>query len=505
MAKSSSHELFLVLGNQLFDAAEYEAAGARRIFMAEDLGLCTHFKYHKIKLIFFLTAMRDFRDGLDQRKFDVHYISATHSLFSKSYEEKLRDYLKSHPEISSIKSFEVEDVFFEKRLIDFCKQENLDLQFLKSPMFYCTREDFKNYLQKKKTPFMKTFYENQRKKFSILLDKNKKPLGGQWSFDKDNRNKLDKDKNPPPLPHLEVSKNFNEVKKVVLKNFSDHPGEVDHFWVPTDRKGAQIFLESFIADRLRDFGAYQDSITQKSDFVYHSTISPMINVGLLTPKEVVDSVLDAFSDGRRNLPINSVEGFIRQVLGWREFVRGVYQNFHELEETKNFFGHHRKMKSCWYEGTTQIPILDDAIKKANKYAYNHHIERLMILSNLMLLCELDPRVVHQWFMEMYVDSSDWVMGPNVYGMGQFSDGGLFATKPYTCGSNYYLKMSDYKKGDWCDIVDGLYWRFIDKNQDFYKSNPRMGFMVGTLSRMDPSRKSVIFKAAESFIERTTEA
>jgi deoxyribodipyrimidine photolyase-related protein len=184
-------------------------------------------------------------------------------------------------------------------------------------------------------------------------------------------------------------------------------------------------------------------------------------------------------------------------------MRGIYQNFSEEQYEKNFWSHKRKLKKCWYDGTTGIEILDDAIKKADRLGYTHHIERLMILSNMMLLCEIEPKAVYDWFMEMHLDSSDWVMAPNVFGMGQFSDGGIFATKPYICGSNYYLKMSRYKKGDWCEIVDGLYWRFIDKHQYFYKKNPRMSVMVGTLDRMDPKRKKHIFKKADEFIEKVT--
>ena len=204
------------------------------------------------------------------------------------------------------------------------------------------------------------------------------------------------------------------------------------------------------------------------------------------------------------IPLHSVEGFLRQILGWREFVRGIYQNFSEKEENTNFFNHQRKLSSHWYDGTTGILPVDDAIKKANKYGYCHHIERLMILSNIMLLSEIDPKEVHRWFMEMFVDSADWVMGPNVYGMGQFSDGGLFATKPYISGSNYILKMSDYKKNDeWTNIWDGLYWRFIDKHSVFFSKNHRMNMMVKLSEKMDPDKKLKLFEFAEIFIKSKT--
>jgi deoxyribodipyrimidine photolyase-related protein len=190
-------------------------------------------------------------------------------------------------------------------------------------------------------------------------------------------------------------------------------------------------------------------------------------------------------------------------MGWREFVRGIYQNFSEEQDKRNFFNHQRKLTHHWYDGTTGLPPVDDAIKKAQKYGYCHHIERLMILSNVMLLSELHPHEVHKWFMEMFIDSADWVMGPNVYGMGQFSDGGIFATKPYISGSNYILKMSDYKKGEWSEVWDGLFWRFIGKNKVFLSKNPRLNMMVKTLEKMEANKKKRLLSLAQDFIETRT--
>jgi deoxyribodipyrimidine photolyase-related protein len=190
---------------------------------------------------------------------------------------------------------------------------------------------------------------------------------------------------------------------------------------------------------------------------------------------------------------------VRQVIGWREFVRGIYQNFSQRQEAGNFWGHERSLTAHWYQGTTGIPPLDDAIKTALELGWAHHIPRLMVLGNLMTLCEIKPVQAHRWFMEMFVDSANWVMGPNVYGMALFSDGGIFATKPYICGSNYLLKMSDYKKGEWCDTVDGLYWRFIEKHLDFFTTNPRLAVMARALERIQPERRQRISAAAEAFL------
>ena len=224
-------------------------------------------------------------------------------------------------------------------------------------------------------------------------------------------------------------------------------------------------------------------------------------MGLLTPDEVIQKALDIAK--LNSIPINSLEGFIRQIIGWREFIRGIYHYKGKEEQNSNFWKHDRKLTTDWYEGTTGITPLDDAIKDCIKYGYTHHIPRLMIICNIMNLSKIDPNEIYKWFMEMFVDSSDWVMVPNVYGMGTFADGGIFATKPYSCGSNYILKMSNYKKDEWCDIVDGLYWMFMNDNIAFFKSNPRLAILVKSLERMNEDRKQMIFEKANDFIERKT--
>ena len=251
------------------------------------------------------------------------------------------------------------------------------------------------------------------------------------------------------------------------------------------------------------FGDYEDAVDQSNNILFHSALSPYLNLGIITPEIILDRILA--SHKKKKIRINSLEGYIRQVIGWREFMRGIYQNFDNKLETGNFFKHNRKMKPSWYEGNTGLPPLDYAIKNANDHGWSHHIERLMILSNIMNLCEIKPIFVYKWFMEMFVDSSDWVMSPNVYGMGLFSDGGIFATKPYICGSSYFLKMMDFKKGDWCNIMDGLYWRFINKNRKFFLKNPRLSMMVRIYDKMNAPRKKMILAAADKFIKENTNA
>jgi deoxyribodipyrimidine photolyase-related protein len=441
--------------------------------------------------------MRTYAQDLKENGFDVHY----EEFSDVTFVDRLKIFFKKN-NIKKIKMSEVQDKFFEQELIQFFQKLKIDFEFMDGPMFLCSRSEFQKYLSTHRKPFMKSFYEGERKRLNILLDGKGKPLGGQWSYDVENRKKAPKVlTNKEILSHVGNS-HVRDVSAIVEKQFKHHPGSAQNFWLPVDRKGALKNLKHFIQHHIYDFGDYQDAITSRSPFLYHSIISPMMNAGLLTPKEVIDEVLKA-QQKDTDIPIASVEGFIRQVMGWREFVRGIYQNYSDQEETKNFFGHKRKLTKDWYDGTTGILPVDDAIKKANEFGYCHHIERLMILSNIMLLSEIHPQEVHRWFMEMFVDSADWVMGPNVYGMGQFSDGGIFATKPYVSGSNYILKMSDYKKEAWCEVWDGLFWRFIGNNKAFFAKNPRMNMMVKLLEKMDEGKKKKLLDLADDFIHRKT--
>ena len=494
---SQSKVTRIILGNQLFPTKYFNST--EEIFMAEDYGLCTHYCYHKHKIILFLAAMRDFAAQLAKKDFSVHYQQLSAETENISYFEALKQMLKKVGS-SSIKIYEIEDKFFESAIISFCEENKISLSIEKTPAFLTSRYEFEEYLSSVKSPFMKTFYERQRKKYDVLMEEGE-PLGGKYSFDDENRKKLPKKIDPPVLKKIEDSPILKEVKELVETLFTKHPGKSADFWLPISRSGALSWLKDFLDQRFANFGPYEDAITDRSDVVFHSVLSPLINLGLLTPREVLDRVL-SFAE-EKAIPIASVEGFVRQLIGWREFVRGIYQNYSEKQETTNFWKHSRKLNDCWYEATTDLPPLDNALEKAIRLGYNHHIERLMIISNCMLLCEVDPKEAHRWFMEMYVDSSDWVMGPNVYGMAQFSDGGIFATKPYICGSNYIRKMSYYPKGDWCDVMDGLYWSFIDKRRDFYAGNHRTRMMIPLLDKLDIERRDRIFSAAEKFKEKVT--
>ncbi len=488
--------LFLILGNQLFPQNHLNKHKNSTFFMCESYDLCTFQKHHKLKLILFLSSMRSYADELKKNKFKVNYIDL-HKDFKISYEKKLENFIKKN-KYQELISFEIEDKFFEKKISSLCKKNKIEWTIIQSPMFLNSRDEFKNYLSKTKRPFMANFYKIARKKTDILMDNNK-PKGGKWSFDEDNRKKLPKDIKIPEMITAIETKHTKVLKQEIDNIFKNHPGEVDNFWLPTTYVDAVKWLDYFIVKKFNLFGDYEDAVDTNNNFLFHSALSPMINLGLLTPELIIERV----KKFETKIKINSYEGYVRQIIGWREFIRGIYQNYDKKLEENNFFKHKNSLNNKWYDGTTGLDPLDHSIKNAQKYGYTHHIERLMVLCNIMNLCEIKPNEVYNWFMEMFVDSSDWVMSPNVYGMGLFSDGGIFSTKPYICGSSYFMKMMNFKRGNWNDIMDGLYWRFINKNRKFFQSNPRLNMMVNIYDKMNSERKNNIIKKANQFIKDNT--
>ena len=494
-------KLFFILGNQLFPLKNLDRFKMDHlVFMAEDYELCTYEKHHKLKILLFLSSMRSYAENLKKNKFKLEYSKIDSNDFKKSYTDKLKKII-SLKKISEVTSFEIEDKFFENKIKKFFHRYKIKWNILKSPMFLNSRLEFKDYLSKTKKPFMATFYKESRQKFNILMTTKGTPEGGKWSFDSENRKKMPDNIKVPLIPKIKHTKHTKDIKPIVEKLFKNHPGNTENFWFATEEKDVNKLLNFFIKKKSNLFGDYEDAVNQNDNILFHSVLSPYLNLGIITPDEVVKKVLEF--NKMNKIKINSLEGYLRQVIGWREFMRGIYQNYSFEIENRNFFKHNRKMKNAWYDGNTGLPPLDYAIKNSLNYGWSHHIERLMILSNIMNLCEIKPKIVFKWFMEMFVDSSDWVMVPNVYGMGLFSDGGIFATKPYICGSSYFLKMMDFKKGGWCKTMDGLYWRFINRNRNFFLKNPRLSMMVRIFDKMNVERKKLILAEAEKFINKNT--
>ena len=261
---------------------------------------------------------------------------------------------------------------------------------------------------------------------------------------------------------------------------------------------AENWLTLFLKQRFEKFGRYEDAIIASESVLYHSVISPMLNIGLLQPHFVIEKALEAAQEYQ--VPLNSTEGFIRQIMGWREFIRLVYDREGSKQRTLNYWNFKRKIPTSFWKAETGIAPIDETIQKILQTGYCHHIERLMVLGNFMLLCEFDPDEVYRWFMEIFIDAYDWVMVPNVYGMTQYADGGLMTTKPYISGSNYLMKMSDYPKGNWQTVWDGLFWRFMHVHRGFFLKNPRLGMLVKTFDKMKSEQQELHLANAEKFLQ-----
>jgi len=474
--------IFVILPHQLFEESIVLKNSFDEIYILEEFLFFKALRFHKQKLNFHRQTMQAYRKYLTDNGLSSNYIKTNDA------ESDLRVFLKALPSQVNIHIYDPHDNWLEKRL-----NEHINITTYASPSFISSKAFIDSYFDSKKIPYKHhDFYIKQRKELGILIDIAQQPTGGQWSFDKENRKKYPKNKQ---APKIETFSNDEKTKW-------DNKGigyQTQRRLYPIDFKEAKKWLECFLIERFNEFGIYEDAIVSKEHFLNHSVLSPMLNCGLLTPTYVITRAIDFAS--KNDTPLASLEGFIRQIIGWREFINGLYQHKGTFSRNKNFWKHECKMPESCYDASTGIPPVDDAIEKLLKTGYNHHIERLMILGNFFLLTEIKPNAVYKWFMEMYIDAYDWVMVPNVYGMSQFADGGLFATKPYISGSNYIIKMSDYKKGEWSAIWDALFWRFMIKHENFFNNNYRMKMLITQFHKRDPFIKNELFETAEKFLDQ----
>ena len=466
------------------------------VYLVEEPLFFTHYKFHKQKLVFHRASMRAYQDFLKDKGYEVTYIEVKDK---KADIRKLLVHLKEKG-VDEIHYCDTVDNWLEKRITQQAKSCQLEKVWHDSPLFLLNNEQVDGYFSGKKRFYQTDFYKHQRTHFKILVDDKLQPEGGKWTFDTENRLKYPKNKKPPTVQFPTQNNYWKEAIEYVDKNFADHYGEINSSFIyPTTFAESRAWLKQFLKNRFEEFGAYEDALVINEIILHHSVLTPMLNVGLLTPKEIIDEAV-AFTN-KNNIPINSCEGFVRQILGWREFIRGVYIHKGPQERTTNYWKFTRKIPESFWNGTTGILPIDSTIKKVLATGYCHHIERLMVLGNFMLLCEFDPDEVYKWFMELFIDSYDWVMVPNVYGMSQFADGGLMATKPYISGSNYLMKMGDYQKGDWQPTWDGLFWRFMHTHRDFFLKNPRLGMLVKTFDKMPAEKQQVHIQRAEEFLKQ----
>ncbi|WP_296317692.1 cryptochrome/photolyase family protein [Winogradskyella sp. UBA3174] len=486
-------EAVLIFPHQLFKNAPILDTNCT-IYLVEEYLFFKHYKFHKQKIAFHRATMKSYETYLKSKGKTVHYIEAITEL------SDVRNLIPMLIEegIKTLHITDPTDNWLQKHINSVSK--NLDIKGYNNSLFINTKEELSSFFKPTKKKFFQTsFYKNQRKERDILMI-NGEPEGGKLTYDSDNRKKYPKGKIPPQIQFPDKTDYHKEAEDYVNTHFDNHYGQLTEFALyPIDNKTSEEWFQQFLEVRFYEFGVYEDAIVRQENYLNHSILSPLINVGLLHPKDVIDKAIDYAI--KNDIPLNSTEGFVRQILGWREFIRGVYEVKGTEERTKNFWKFSRKIPASFYDGSTGIQPIDDVIKKVLKTGYAHHIERLMILGNFMVLCEFDPDDVYQWFMELFIDAYDWVMVPNVYGMSLYADGGLMSTKPYISGSNYIMKMSDYKKDDWQPIWDGLFWTFMDKHREFFLSNPRLGMLIRTFDKMKQETKERHFKNAELFLEQ----
>ncbi|MEM7103888.1 MAG: cryptochrome/photolyase family protein [Bacteroidota bacterium] len=484
----------LIFPHHLFENSPLIELG-HTVFIVEEYLFFNQYAFHKQKLAFHRASMQFYADFLASKNMEVIYINAweTHSDI-----RNLIPHLGKQG-ITKVYCYDPVDDWLSTRIKKASSKTGIELKQLESPLFLNTNNDLAKFFRKDKKKFFQTsFYKEQRLSSQILLDEENKPIGGKWSFDADNRKKFPKGKTPPPVQYPKTDQYYQEALSYVDQYFSNNPGERSDFPLyPYNFASAKAWLTQFLEIRFHEFGPYEDAILKDFGILNHSVLTPMLNVGLITPQAIVNESLKFGANAQ--VPINSLEGFIRQVIGWREFIRGVYIAKGGEERTRNFWNFNRKIPSSFYDGTTGILPVDDTIKKVLKTGYCHHIERLMVLGNFMLLCEFDPDEVYRWFMELFIDAYDWVMVPNVYGMSQFADGGLMSTKPYISSSNYILKMSDYQKGTWQATWDGLFWRFMHLQRDFFLQNPRLGMLIRTFDKMPGEKQKSHLDTANQYL------
>ena len=511
--------LVLILGDQLdkhSSAFDDFDSGQDAVWMAETATEITYVWSHKLRIAYFLSAMRHFREDLRSREFVVHY----HELQTDARTDRGADF-------SDILAQDIAELKPEKlivtepgdhRVLQMLQQTSLQL---KLPLevrvdrhFYCTFEDFRDFAKGRKSLVLEYFYRDMRRRHDVLMD-GSEPEGGQWNFDHDNRESFGKS-GPSSLPK---QKSFRadhitkDVLSLVRDRFADHPGQLDQLTSPVTRKQARDFLKHFIHHILPDFGQWEDAMWTDEAFLFHSRLSAPLNLKLLSPRDCVDAAVDAYRSG--NAPLNSVEGFVRQVIGWREFVRGIYWTRMPDYADMNHLNHDRSLPSFFWDGQTSMNCVKQSMHNVLQHGYSHHIQRLMVLGNFAQLWGAHPYQFHEWHMAMYVDAIDWVSLPNTLGMSQHGDGGIVGTKPYCSSGNYINKMSNfcsgcqfnYKKriGDDACPFTTLYWEFMDRHYDQLKQNARMKFPIKNVEniRADSAEISAIRDRAAQLREQWT--
>ncbi|MFN8196494.1 MAG: cryptochrome/photolyase family protein [Nocardioidaceae bacterium] len=480
----SERHVRLVLPHQLFASHLEAPAGTRFVLVEHDL-LFRHYRFHRQKLVLHRASMRRFADRLRGRGFDVEVVETDGRTTSRA--ALARTLTRHRP--TSVTVYDVVDDWLSRDLTAALADAGHELtsdEVLETPNFLTARAQLREHVAGTR-PRMQQFYSWQRRRLDVLVEPDGSPVGGKWSFDEANRRRLPRDHPVPAVAWPERHEHVEEAVAWVKRAFPDNPGNADTFAWPTSHAEAEASFDRFLQDRFAQFGPFEDAVSAEHPFLFHSLITPALNIGLLSPRTVLSRALEAAAE--QETPIESLEGFVRQVIGWREFMRATYVVHGRRLRTRNRLEHARPLEPGWWTGDTGLDPVDLVLGRVLEHGWAHHIERLMVLGNAMCLLRTDPDAAYEWFMEMFVDAYDWVMVPNVYAMSQFAAGEAITTKPYVSGSNYLTKMSDLPRGEWCDDWDGLYWTFVRDHHDVFAGNPRSRVVARGYDALAPATKS----------------
>ena len=500
--------LVYLLGDQLTrDIASIRGCAKDNtvVLMAELDEETTYVGHHKQKLVFILSAMRHFAEELRQAGWTVDYVELTDPDNSGSFTVELARALERH-EIEEVRVVKAGEWRVQAMIDEWADRFDVPIATFEDDRFICALAEFQDWAEGRKTITMEYFYREMRKKTGLLM-RDGEPEGDRWNFDKENRKPADTDLfMPQPLKH-ETDDLTQDVIDLVADRFAENIGTLDHFNFAVTREGSEKVLDHFLKEALPKFGTYQDAMLTGESFLYHAVISPYLNIGFLDPLDVCQRVEAAYRAG--DVPLNAAEGFIRQIIGWREFVRGIYWREMPDYRERNFLNADRNLPGFYWTGETDMHCLAEAIGQTIEHAYAHHIQRLMITGNFALLIGADPKQVHEWYLEVYADAYEWVELPNTLGMSQFGDGGLLGTKPYASSGNYINKMSDYcpscaydvnkKTGEGACPFNALYWHFLDRNRDKLDGNRRLAMPYRSWDKMSPERQEEYRESARSFL------
>jgi deoxyribodipyrimidine photolyase-related protein len=506
--------LIPVLGDQLsFDLSSLtgEPRADTIILMMEVADETTYVCHHKRKIAFILSAMRHHAEALRQAGWTVDYVKLDNRENSGSFSGEIARAIARHRPNRIIVT-ESGEWRVQGMLEAWETLFGLPVEIRPDTRFIASHRDFEDWAEGRKALRMEFFYRDMRRKTGLLMDGDK-PAGGEWNFDKENRKPASNDLFVPRAPHYPADAVTQEVIDMVAARFGDHIGSLDNFGLAVTRADALDALDKFVRHALPQFGDFQDAMVTDQPLLWHSLLSPYLNIGLLNPLEICRAVETEYRAGR--VPINAVEGFIRQIIGWREYVRGIYWREGPDYVDRNFFDARRPLPAFYWTGETEMKCLSQAIGQTIDLAYAHHIQRLMITGNFAMLIGADPKQVHRWYLEAYADAYEWVELPNTLGMSQFADGGLLGSKPYASSGAYIDRMSDYCGGCRYDVkqrtgpdacpFNALYWDFLARNEDKLGKNVRLAMPYRNWAKMEAGTKAALRKSAAEFLDTLDEA